>query len=195
MWEVWRSANMFTVEKRFLLQVHLVNFLGNVLFQPLNPGGIYEGKIRKNCIPKMEGGNVHLPMIKKHGRSRCFAPPLWRPGCESVVVPEPWFWVIQRNRMRPCRGQGWLNGGPPVRAGDWGLDWHFTLLYTTGSWFIFFYRILIWKRNRLPVFIFWSRSWSRLKTWSGSTRIRILFFDQILIFYSNRIPNGNGIIS
>jgi len=48
----------------------------------------------------MESEKVHLPMIEKRWRSRGFAPPLWRPGCNSSVLPKPWFWVIQRNRMR-----------------------------------------------------------------------------------------------
>jgi len=41
----------------------------------------------------MEGEKVHLPMIEKCWRSRGFAPPLWRPGCDSAVLPKPWFWV------------------------------------------------------------------------------------------------------
>lgn len=40
-------------------------FLGNVLFQPLNPGGIYQGNIRKKYLPGMKGQKGHLRMINK----------------------------------------------------------------------------------------------------------------------------------
>jgi hypothetical protein len=32
------------------------------------------GENKKNCLPKMEGGKVHLLMIEKRRRSRGFAP-------------------------------------------------------------------------------------------------------------------------
>jgi hypothetical protein len=40
--------------------------LGNVLFQPLNLGWIYDGKNKKICRPKMYGEKVHLSMTGKH---------------------------------------------------------------------------------------------------------------------------------
>jgi len=46
---------------------------------------------QEKCLPGIKGEKMHLPMIEKRRRSRCFAPPLWRPGCDSAAVPEPWF--------------------------------------------------------------------------------------------------------
>jgi len=41
----------------------------------------------------MKSEKVHVPVIEKRWRFRRFTPTLWRPGCDSSVFPEPWFWV------------------------------------------------------------------------------------------------------
>jgi hypothetical protein len=40
-------------------------FLGNVLFQPLNPRRSCEGKNRNKCMPKMQSEKVYLPWLGK----------------------------------------------------------------------------------------------------------------------------------
>jgi len=36
---------------------------------------------------------VHLPMIKKTPTPPGHRPAALAPGCDSAVLPEPWFWV------------------------------------------------------------------------------------------------------
>jgi len=49
-----------------------------------------QGKNKKNCIPEIESEKVHLPMIE-NADFRGSAPPLWRPGCDSLYYLNPDF--------------------------------------------------------------------------------------------------------
>ncbi len=69
-------------------------------------------KIEANIVPEFGSKKVLPTTDRECQRSRGFAPPLWRPNCDSVVLPESRLPVIRKNRMcpRPHRGQGWRKG-------------------------------------------------------------------------------------
>jgi hypothetical protein len=61
----------------------------------------------------MQGEKVHSPGTKENADAPgAKAPPLWRPGCDNVVLPGPALLRVQGNRMRPRPqwGQGWRKG-------------------------------------------------------------------------------------
>jgi len=68
---------------------------------------------------------VNSPGTGIHWRSVGFAPPLWRPGCDSALLPVSGFWVIQRYRMRhePPTCVGLAQGGRRIVRDSWVLNW------------------------------------------------------------------------
>jgi len=41
----------------------------------------------------MEGEIVHLPMIENADAPGALPRRFWSPGCDSAVLPIPWFWI------------------------------------------------------------------------------------------------------
>ncbi len=85
--------------------------MGNALFQPLDTGKNYEGKIRKIAIPnarQQRNPDKDRKTLTIHG----LRPAAMAPDCDHVVVPGSGFQVILGNRMlqEPPTGAGLVQG-------------------------------------------------------------------------------------